>query len=171
MVSNLQGIPKTRMFIAQITQLVRWQRKTLIPLPPLPAPVLSSQAEDQNGAADARQHVEGEADAESRRVSGRFGRDEDVRGDEGGAVAAADLEGGADDAFVARAQVVHVPHHQDRHRDVYACGDGEEAEIASARRVGLGEFEDPSDRGEGHAQHRESIAVAYSVAEPCDGDR
>ena len=50
----LQGIPKTRMFVAQITQLVRRQRKTAIPLPPLPAPVLSPQAKEQNGAANPR---------------------------------------------------------------------------------------------------------------------
>ena len=159
------------MIIAQIMQLVRWQSQTLIPLPPLPPPVLSPQAEEQNGAADTRQNIEGEADAESGRVPGRFGRDEHVRGDERGAVPTADLEGGADDAFVAGAQVVHVPDHEDRHRDVYASGDGEEAEIASAHWIGLGEFDDPSDRGQGHAQHRESITVGYPVAEPCDGDR
>lgn len=159
------------MFIAQIVQLIRWQSKTIIPLTSLSPPVLSSQAKEENGAADARQHVEREADAEAGRVSGCFGRDEHVRGHERSAVPAADLEGRANDTFVPRAQVVHVPHHQDRHRYIYACGDGEEAEIASAHWVGLGEFNDPSDHGQGHAQHRESVTVGYSVAEPCYGDR
>ena len=167
---DLQGIPKSRMFIAQIIPLVRWQSKPVIPLTPISPPVLRPQAEEQHGAADTRQHVEGKADAEPSRVSRRFGRDEDVRGHERGAIAAADLERGADDTLVARAQVVHVPYHQDRHRDVHAAGDGEEAEIASAGWIGLGQLDGPSDRGEGYAQHRESVAVGDSVAEPCCGD-
>ena len=158
------------MFIAQIIQLVRRQSKTIIPLTPISPLILGPQAPKQNGAADARQHVEREADAEPGRVPGRFGRDEHVRGHERGAVPAADLERGADDALVSRAQVVHVPHHQYGHHDVYPRGDGEEAEIAGYHRVGLGQFDDPSDHGQGHAQHRESVPVGYPVAEPCHGD-
>ena len=166
----LQGVPKTRMFITQIMQLIRRQSQTLIPLPSLPASILSSQAQEQHRAADGRQHIEREADAETRRVPGRFGGNEHVGGDQRSAIAAADLERGADDSFIARAQVVHVPHHQDRHRDVYACGDGEQAEIAGAHWVGLGEFNDPADCGEGGTQHGECVTVGYPVAEPCDGD-
>ena len=135
------------MIIAQILQLKPRQRKTIIPLPSLPAPILSSQAPEQSGAADSRQHIEREADTEARGVFRGLGRNEDVGGDERGTVAAADLERGANDAFIARARIVHVPDHEHRHQDIDACGDGEEAEVASAHGIGLGEFDDPADRG------------------------
>lgn len=91
------------MIIAQVGQVLAVHAPALIPRAPVAPAVFTSQTEEQDGAAEPSEDVECEADAEADRVSGSLGGNEDVGRNEGGAVAATELEGGADRLLIAAA--------------------------------------------------------------------
>lgn len=130
-----------------------------------------SQAEEQDRATQSREDVEGEADAEAEGIPGSLGGNEDIRRDESGAVAAAELEGGADRPLVATAEVVHKPDDKDGHEDVDSSGAAVDAKVAHRRGARLGELDAPAHGREDDAEHAEGVAVRKPVAEVRGRDR
>ena len=158
------------MIVAQIIELVLRKSEPVISQPSISTPILSPEPKEQGRAADTSHHVERKPDTESLRIPWRMARDEHVLRNERGRIAASDLERGTDDASVARAQVVEVPDHEDGHENVHPGRDCEHAEVARADGVCLSQFNRPSDRADGDAQHAERVSVLEPVADPRDGD-
>lgn len=159
------------MFIAQVGQLLAVQAPAIIPPARVAPAVFPSQAEEQDSAAESREDVEGEADAETDGVSRSLGGNEDIGRNEGGAVAAAELEGGADRPLVAAAEVVHEPDDENRHENVDSGGAAVDAKVAHRRGARLCQLDAPAHGREDDAEHAKGVAVREPVAEVCGCDR
>lgn len=159
------------MVVPQVGQLLAVDAPAVIPRARVAPAVFTSQAEEQDGAAESRENVEGEANAEAGGIPGSLRGNEDVGRDESGAVATTELEGGANRPLVASAQVVHEPDDEDGHEDVDAGGTAIDAKVAHCRGARLRELDAPAHGREDNAKHAEGVAVREPVAEVRGRDR